>query len=104
MGRQGPKVLVEDAMGDTVGDKWETQPGFHWKGTVGKTVGDNWETAGTEVGDRGGQSGTRFQGSRWETSWETSRETSRMQEAEVGNKGRPGSQSSTWVTQWRTRF
>ena len=52
------KILVEDAMGDTVGDKWET--------------------AGREVGDKGKHIGrqTGFQGSRWETSWETSRETS----------------------------
>lgn len=57
MGRQDPKVLVEDAMGDTVGDKWE-RAGVPLEGTMGKTVGDNWETAGTEVGDRGGKSGT----------------------------------------------
>ena len=54
MGRQDPKVLVEDAMGDTVGDKWE-RAGVPLEGTMGKTVGDNWETAGTEVGDRGGR-------------------------------------------------
>ena len=83
------KILVEDAMGDTVGDKWET--------------------AGREVGDKGKHIGrqTGFQGSRWETSWETSRlqrPAWRQVEDKVGNKARQGSQSSRWATLWQTRF
>ena len=50
-------------------DSWETRSEVLVEDAMGDTVGDKWETAGSEVGDKGKHIGrqTRFQGSRWET-------------------------------------